>query len=289
MSEKNTDEEKKIEMEIEESTNSKVEEEKVEVEKVEEKSTEENINQSVEEEKTEGTANIEEENNKETKNAKEEDKNANEEDKNVNNEEDKNLNNEETKNVNEENKKEDSINAENKKPTKKRISILGILGKTIMWAIIVLCIVLLVRAFAYHKYDVFGYRAYLIRSGSMEPTIHVQDAVIIKELDKYQKDDIVAYIYDSHNIFVHRIIEEYTEDGKTMYLTKGDFNNAADDKLVAPSQIQGKVVGRIPNIGKAITYIQSNFIILIAIIIALAAIIIVWRLIRNGKKARKQE
>ena len=281
MSEKNTDEEKKIEMEIEESTNSKVEEEKVEVEKVEEKSTEENINQSVEEEKTEGTANIEEENKKETKNAKEEDKNVNEEDKNAN-EEDKNVNNEE-------NKKEDSINAENKKTTKKRISILGILGKTIMWAIIVLCIVLLVRAFAYHKYDVFGYRAYLIRSGSMEPTIHVQDAVIIKELDKYQKDDIVAYIYDSHNIFVHRIIEEYTEDGKTMYLTKGDFNNAADDKLVAPSQIQGKVVGRIPSIGKAITYIQSNFIILMAIIIALAAIIIVWRLIRNGKKARKQE
>lgn len=141
----------------------------------------------------------------------------------------------------------------------------GILGKCVAWLIIVLLIVILVRALVYKKYDVFGYRFYLIMSGSMEPTIDVSDAVITKEMDTYQDNDIIAFEYQGATT-VHRIIKTYTENGEKSYQTKGDNNNAADKGLIKKSQIKGKVMYRVPKVGDAIIFLQRNIIIILILI-----------------------
>ena len=100
---------------------------------------------------------------------------------------------------------------ENKKEKKIVGKVLGMLGKTLAWSIIIFLVIILIRALAFKKYDVFGYRFYLIMSGSMEPTIHVSDAVITKEIDNPQDGDIIAFQYGS-SITVHRITKTYTQE-----------------------------------------------------------------------------
>ncbi len=99
---------------------------------------------------------------------------------------------------------------------------------------------------------VFGYASAVVISGSMEPTIHIDDMVIFKSQDKYYVDDIVTFTGNSSYV-THRIIEA-TETG---FITKGDANNAADSDELSPDRIIGRVVFVIPNIGKAMTFLQS--------------------------------
>ena len=57
----------------------------------------------------------------------------------------------------------------------------------------------------------FGYAFLSIETGSMEPTINVDDVVIIKkvDVDEYKEGDIVAFWMNEHDIIptVHRIIK----------------------------------------------------------------------------------
>lgn len=150
--------------------------------------------------------------------------------------------------------------------------IIGLITKTVGWLILILLLIILVRALVYKKYDVFGYRFYLIMSGSMEPTIDVSDAVITKEIDNPQDGDIIAFQYQGAPT-VHRIIKTYTENGEKSYQTKGDNNNIPDKGLVNKSQIYGKVIFRIPKVGRAIIFLQKNIVIILILIVGIVIII----------------
>lgn len=165
----------------------------------------------------------------------------------------------------------------NKKQKNTAGKILGILGKTVLWSIIAILIIILIRALVFKKYDVFGYRFYLIMSGSMEPTINVSDAVITKEIDNPQEGDIIAFQYGS-SITVHRIIKTYTQEtGEKLYQTQGDNNNAIDSGLRNKSDIKGKVIYRVPKVGDAIIFIQRNIVIILILIVGIAIIITLVR------------
>ena len=60
--------------------------------------------------------------------------------------------------------------------------------------------------------------------------------------------DVIAYAHDGKTI-VHRITEVVQQPEGTAYITQGDANNAPDADPVQPSQIEGKVVARIPALG----------------------------------------
>lgn len=89
----------------------------------------------------------------------------------------------------------------------------------------------------------FGFGASVILSGSMEPTLSVNDLVFVIEQDSYQADDIVVY-QEGTMLIIHRII---SVDGDTV-ITKGDANNVADDPITL-DRIKGKLAFRIPYIG----------------------------------------
>ena len=106
------------------------------------------------------------------------------------------------------------------------------------------------------------YQAYVIISQSMEPTIHVQDAIIIKREDNLKVGDVCTYISKNPSylgiMITHRIIGITTgPNGKKLYTFKGDNNFSADPLPVERDQIYGKVIMKVPKIGY-IQYFLSN-------------------------------
>lgn len=98
---------------------------------------------------------------------------------------------------------------------------------------------------------IFGYAEAIIISGSMQPAIAPGDLIIIKEQEKYEKNDIVTYRKDQIYI-THRVVDA----NSTEVITRGDANNVNDDP-VSLSEVEGKVVLCIPAAGKIILSLKE--------------------------------
>lgn len=171
--------------------------------------------------------------------------------------------------------KENCKNIKNEGTIKK---ISKIIGTVLIWLIIISTIIIFIRAFVYKKYDVFGYRFFIIMSGSMEPTIYTSDVVITKEQKaNLQNGDIIAF-QNSKAVIVHRIVNILEENEEVLYQTKGDNNNTVDSKKVKLSEVKGKVVFKISKFGKVILFINSHIVIFVSVIALIIIIIIVRRL-----------
>ncbi len=110
----------------------------------------------------------------------------------------------------------------------------------------------------------FGTGLAVVLSGSMEPTLKVNDVIIVRERDSYQVGDIVVY-QSGHTLIVHRVI---ARDGETA-VTQGDANNAADAPIQV-SAIKGTVVARLPGLGVAVNALRTPAGILTILIAAFA-------------------
>ncbi len=111
--------------------------------------------------------------------------------------------------------------------------------------------------------DLFGYKSYVILSGSMRESIQIQDVVIVKvvEEEELEEGDIISFREDD-SIVTHRIVRIEHEDGIKKYITKGDYNNTEDKGIITFSDIEGKVVGIIPKIGKILILLQRSEVII---------------------------
>lgn len=110
-----------------------------------------------------------------------------------------------------------------------------------------------------------GYAVLEVVSGSMEPTIHVGDMIIIDtKVENYEKDDIITF-YDVNGAFVtHRIIN-ITGD---KMVTQGD-NNQSPDEEMSTDNIVGKVVNTIPSAGKILASLKSPLVMGLILIIGI--------------------
>ena len=122
---------------------------------------------------------------------------------------------------------------------------------------------------------IFGYKAFVISSGSMEPTLNIGDIVIIKETKQEQisKGNIITFRKDGYNI-THRINDIIEKDGEKYYQTKGDKNTTTDADLVKYEEIEGVYVFKIDKIGSIITYAQNTT----TIIIIVCVIYLIYRI-----------
>lgn len=122
---------------------------------------------------------------------------------------------------------------------------------------------------------IFGYKAFVISSGSMEPTLNIGDIVIIKETKQEQisKGNIITFRKDGYNI-THRINDIIEKDGEKYYQTKGDKNTTNDADLVKYEEIEGVYVFKIDKIGSIITYAQNTT----TIIIIICVIYLIYRI-----------
>ena len=107
--------------------------------------------------------------------------------------------------------------------------------------------------------SIFGYKPFIVLSGSMETKIYVGDLVIVKEVDPstLEVNDIIAFRDSENFVTTHRIINVVNTNNGRCFETKGDNNNVKDNDIVCPESVEGKYDSKIPKIGNAILFIQQ--------------------------------
>ena len=123
---------------------------------------------------------------------------------------------------------------------------------------------------------------YTIISYSMHPTIKVYD-VVVTMTESNPKDikvgDVITFI-SSSNVskgltVTHRVID-ITEDefGNVSYFTKGDYNDKADQATVPHKDVLGKVLFKLPQLGRVQFLLANKFGWILVILLPALAVII---------------
>ncbi len=126
-----------------------------------------------------------------------------------------------------------------------------------------------------------NFKVMTVLSGSMEPAIKMGSVVIIKPADNYKIGDIITFGPYSKKKppTTHRIYDIEVVEGKPFYITKGDANNAPDERRVSKKDVIGKVLFSVPYLGYAVETARKpiGFVLLIVV----PAVIIVYDEIRK--------
>ena len=137
--------------------------------------------------------------------------------------------------------------------------------------------------------SIFGYKPFIVLSGSMESELYRGDLAIVKDVDKnsLQKQDIIAFRDEDNHVVTHRIIDIVESNGVKKFITKGDNNNTKDSGSVDLDKIEGKYIGKWDKFGNVFLTLQkpSTLIIMIVLIILIG---IIWISIGNGKLSKEE-
>ncbi len=169
------------------------------------------------------------------------------------------------------------------------------------WIFILVCIILLpillmniwIMVQAKNEPDkipnVFGYKPFIVLSGSMETEIYKGDLVIAKMIDpkELKVDDIIAFRDQENTVTTHRIIDIVEDDGETFFITKGDNNNTQDQNLVEYEDVEGIYVLRVPGVGNLMNSLSETTTVVI-IIMGITIIFILGFSISNRKERKKE-
>lgn len=106
-----------------------------------------------------------------------------------------------------------------------------------------------------------GYSSHVVVSGSMEPAIGVGDVVIIEHTPgEIQRGDVITYGRGDDRLpTTHRVVDVTTQNGQTVYVTKGDANEGRDPTPVQRQQVVGEVFVTVPYIGHVLTFADTTY------------------------------
>ena len=136
-----------------------------------------------------------------------------------------------------------------------------------------------------------GLTPYTVLSGSMEPAYHVGSLIYVRPIDAQDIEvgtPLTFSVSDGSLVATHRVVEIITENGETLYITKGDANDVTDPPL-SFSRVIGSPVFSIPFLGYFSTWLQSGAGVIAGI--ALAAMLLLTSLLSellpsDGKPAQ---
>lgn len=125
-------------------------------------------------------------------------------------------------------------------------AVLSGLGTLLLAALVLACLPLTVPR-------LFGWQAYTVVSGSMEPAIPTGSLVYVHETppEEVAEGDVIAYYgaWDSASIITHRVVENRVFMGE--FVTKGDANLTEDMNPVPYASLIGRVERSFPRLGEA--------------------------------------
>lgn len=154
--------------------------------------------------------------------------------------------------------------------------IFKVISKVLSWALFVVLLIaavfLLYYFIATKIYAAKGsgyepkFSIYTIASGSMEPKIKVYDAIVnikANNPNDIEVGDVITFVSTSllspGKTITHRVIAiTQDEDGKICYQTKGDANDIADQACAKYHNIIGKVIFKIPQLGRVQKLLASK-------------------------------
>jgi len=118
---------------------------------------------------------------------------------------------------------------------------------------------------AKHKGEQPPISLYTIISPSMVPNLNVYDIVVVAKTDvsKLEKGDVISFYsmnaYFDNTPITHRIIDKYLTSGDTVtFRTKGDNNSAVDSDPVFAQNVIGKVIFKLPQLGRVQFFLASK-------------------------------
>jgi len=137
--------------------------------------------------------------------------------------------------------------------------------------IVLVAVLLIISAFPIAG----NYQVMIVQSGSMEPAIKVGSIVIVKPAEDYQIGDVITFgpYSKTKSPTTHRIFDIKVVNGQPRYITKGDANNAPDQREVSKRDILGKVLFNVPYLGYAVEFAKKPAGFALIIIVPAAVII----------------
>ena len=137
----------------------------------------------------------------------------------------------------------------------------------------------------------FGFTPLIVETGSMSPMFDENDVVLVKNTDDatYEANDIICF--HSGNAYVTHRIYEITADesGNTVYITKGDANNAPDEGYVRQDQILGVYKTRFVGMGKTLLFIQTPLGMILCVFLPILLVLLLFLLPPMIEQRKKQK
>lgn len=137
-----------------------------------------------------------------------------------------------------------------------------------------------------------GYQLRIVQTGSMRPTMPVGSAVVVMAAPQYHVGDILTFQRASdREATTHRLVKITTgPNGETLFIVRGDANNADDMQPVKPREVVGKVRLIMPYLGYLLAAARGpvGFVVLIGIPAALIIYEQGKRIVAEVKKVRSQ-
>ena len=169
--------------------------------------------------------------------------------------------------------------------------IISILVLIIILPILFVNIIILVDS-ALHPNEVpgfFGYKPFIVLSGSMKDEINSGDLVLTKEcnVDDLKKGDIISFKEDEI-VITHRIIDITENNGEKRFITKGDNNENEDPGYVSSDKIEGLYLTKFSGLGNVAMFLQTPIGIIVALSIPLAILVCI-NLSQSGKTEIKDD
>ena len=175
----------------------------------------------------------------------------------------------------------------------KVINVIKYIIITILSIILIINIFLIIQS-KVHKNKVpsiFGYKAFIVLSDSMETEISQGDLVITKNVEgkDLKENDIIAFRHTDEYAVTHRIINVIETEDDVCFETKGDNNNTKDLNQICSSKIEGKYIKKIPKLGSVLLFFQQPYGIAILILILILVLLLAYVTTNEKQKISKKE
>ncbi|MBO5358690.1 MAG: signal peptidase I [Clostridia bacterium] len=149
---------------------------------------------------------------------------------------------------------------------------LNIIKNVLVWAFVALAVfmtvftIVSVTTFDRNDRNLFGFRAYIVKTDSMSKTdFDAGDLIFVKDVDRstLKAGDIITYISQNSNSFgetiTHKIREKVVDaEGKPGFITYGTTTDTNDETIVTYPFIMGKYVGKIANLGHFFNFLKTT-------------------------------
>lgn len=134
----------------------------------------------------------------------------------------------------------------------------------------------------------FGWKPFIVLSGSMETEIYSGDLAIVKEVDPeiIKENDVIAF-RDGDIVTTHRVIDIVEENGITKYKTKGDNNNVEDSGYVKAEQIEGLYQFKVSKLGNLAMFTQTPIGMIVCLSIPIGLLILIQ--MSDSKRNKKYQ
>lgn len=129
---------------------------------------------------------------------------------------------------------------------------IAIVSWTLLALLLLFAVVLVMSTFN------LGMRTFVISSGSMSPAIPTGSLVIfVRSAGEYKVGDVITFSSHDGGYITHRVYEVREENGKTVYVTKGDANDAPDINQVEAGRVKGRIIFHVPAIGYVTDFFRT--------------------------------